>query len=88
MQQQLPNSKAEAIVAVNSLIEAFAESLTRGKASQVLEYDTAIGLAIELGATRATVKMISKMPEKVAFGGLVSLYGIWIVKYNAIHGED
>lgn len=86
--QQLPQTKQEASEALRSLIDEFIESLTRGKASQTLEYDTAIDLAVELGATRTTIKLMDKFPDMAAIGGLVSLLLIWRAKYEAIHGAD
>lgn len=84
--QQLPRTKQEAAEALRSLIDEFVASLTLGKASQTLEYDMAIGLAVELGATRTTVKLLEKMPDMAAMGGLVALLLRWQAEYDAIHG--
>lgn len=87
MQQNIPKTKEEAVVAVNSLLDAFIDSLRGGKASQALEHDTAIELAVELGACRNMVKMINKMPaNKATHSGLVAILLLWRERYDALHG--
>lgn len=87
MQQEIPKTLEEAIVAVNSLIDDFIDSLRSGKASQVLEHDTAIELAVDLGACRNMVKMLSKVQaDRAPRSGLVAMLILWRERYDALHG--
>lgn len=89
MQQELPKTAEEAVVAVNSLINDFIESLRSGKAAQVLEHDTAIELAVELGSCSSMVKMISKIQaDRAAHSCLVAMLILWRERYAALHGVD
>lgn len=88
MQQQLPKTIEEAKSMIDTLTDAMLHSLRNGKASSVLEHDTLVELAYELGAVSTMAKLAARVNGPQSLPSLTALILVWRAKYESIHGEE